>query len=112
MQTRGQRLPKFKNYLSSRFTTHRRPTLHHCRRRFQADGIAEDRSDRQRLAVEFIFEKTIVRRDLTVDNDLVPCLGMADIVDRNIVVLAPGERYGLERLALAQHVTRGRLPLA
>ena len=37
---------------------------------------------------------------------------MADIVDRNVVVLAPEEGDGAEFLAVPKHVERRRLPLA
>src|SRR5437588_315242 len=39
-------------------------------------------------------------------------IGMADIVDRHVVMLAPEERHGIEDFALAQHVARGGLALA
>src|SRR5262249_3616557 len=42
---------------------------------------------------------------------LIPLLGMADIVDRHVVVLAPEERDGAEGLATSQHGERGGLTL-
>src|SRR5262245_52196925 len=37
---------------------------------------------------------------------------MPDVSDRDVVVLAPEERNGVEPLAASQHVQRGHLPLA
>ena len=47
--------------------------------------------------------------DVAFDLERVPAFGMADIVDRDVVMLAPEERHGGEILALAQHVAR-RVP--
>jgi len=38
-------------------------------------------------------------------------LRMTDVVDRDVVVLAPEERHGVERLTLAEHVSCGDLAL-
>ena len=51
-------------------------------------------------------------RDIAVDGDLVPGLGMADIIDRHVVMLAPEKRHRVERLALPQHVACRGLALA
>ena len=50
--------------------------------------------------------------DIALDGELVPLLGMADVVDRNVVVLAPEERRCGEIFALAEHVQRRDLSLA
>src|SRR4029077_21031626 len=42
----------------------------------------------------------------------VPGLGVADIIDRHVVMLAPEERHRREGLASAQHAERGGLALA
>ena len=41
----------------------------------------------------------------------VPLLGVADVAQRHVVVLAPEERHGVEALAAAEHVARGDLAL-
>ena len=43
---------------------------------------------------------------------LVPVLGVADIIDRDVIMLAPEERHGVELLAAAEHVQRRGLALA
>src|SRR4029453_19630935 len=47
----------------------------------------------------------------TIDLHTVPAFGVTDVVDRDVVVLAPEERHGVKRLTPAQHVARGRLTL-
>src|SRR5258705_38277 len=59
-----------------------------------------------------VLQQTIFRRDVAVDGNLVPCLGVADIIDRHVVVLAPEKWHGVECLALPQHIARGGLALA
>src|SRR3569623_386102 len=105
-----------KGYANSKFiiarALYRRAAFLHRSRRFEAVGVAEDRSHRQRLAVELVFKQAIVRRDLAMHDDLIPLFRMADIIDRNIVMLAPEERHGVECFARAQHIARGHLSLA
>ena len=48
---------------------------------------------------------------MPVDRHRIPPLGVADVVDRHVVVLAPEERHRVEPLAAAQHVARGHLTL-
>src|SRR5438876_3011976 len=78
----------------------------------EALDIAEDRGDRQHAAVAAVANEAILRRDVAVDRQVIPRLGVADIVDRHVVVLAPEERHGREGLAVSQHVERGGLALA
>src|SRR6516162_6477229 len=49
--------------------------------------------------------------DIAALLDVVPGGGMADVVDRDVVVLAPKERHHSIALAAAEQVARGRLPL-
>src|SRR5207253_5665684 len=49
---------------------------------------------------------------VAVDGNLVPFLGVAFVIDRYIVVLAPEKWHRLERFTLAQHVASGGLSLA
>src|ERR1700687_3928124 len=51
-------------------------------------------------------------RDVAFDCELVPCLGMADIVNRDVVVLAPEEGNGGKSLAVPEHIECRGLPLA
>ena len=48
---------------------------------------------------------------IAVLGDLVPRGGVADVIDRHVVVLAPEERDGSIALAPAEHVARGDLTL-
>src|SRR5438067_1197566 len=46
-----------------------------------------------------------------MDIDAIPGLGVADVVDRDVVVLAPEEGHRVESLAASQHVAGRRLAL-
>src|SRR6516225_7930944 len=52
-----------------------------------------------------------MRADIAALLDVVPGGGMADLVDRDIIVLAPEERDRGIALAAAEQVARGRLAL-
>src|SRR5215471_4004434 len=52
-----------------------------------------------------------MRADIAALLDVVPGGGMADVVDRDIIVLAPEERDRGIALAAAEQVARGRLAL-
>src|SRR5262249_29959247 len=52
------------------------------------------------------------RLDVALDVGGAPFLGMADIVDRYVVMLAPKERNVSKRLHLPEHIARGGLALA
>src|SRR5262245_9880789 len=73
--------------------------------------VTIDRGEGQDAAFIAIFDETIPPLDAAVDPDLIPFFGVTDIIDRNVVVLAPEERYGVEALALPQHVARHGLAL-
>src|SRR5579863_6683838 len=77
----------------------------------EAGDVAEDRGDREHAAVASIADEAILRFDTAVDRDLVPPLGVADIVDRHVIVLAPEERHGVETLIEPEHVGRRGLAL-
>src|SRR5206468_11852976 len=89
-----------------------RPRLLHRKLGLEACDVAIDRGDGEYAAVALVLQQAILSRDVAVDGDLVPFLGVADIVDRHVVVLAPEKRHRMERLALAKHVSRGGLALA
>src|SRR5690348_7879770 len=69
--------------------------------------VAENRSNRQRLSAALIVQHAILTRDVAVHGDVVPFLGMPDIVDRDVVVLAPEERHRVVSQAHPKHVERG-----
>src|SRR5580700_2127646 len=90
----------------------KRGVLFHRKLGLEACEIAVDRGDRQQLALASVAQQAIAPGDVAVDGDLVPFLGMADIVDRHVVMLAPEEGYRRKRLTLPQHVARRGLSLA
>ena len=71
-----------------------------------------DRGGGERASAELVAHQAVLAGDVAVDRELVPFLGVTDIVDRDVVVLAPEERHGVELLAQAQHVERRGLSLA
>ena len=79
----------------------------------QTEGLrGRDRSKRRRVRGPCtVSQQAIPVRDVAFDG-FVPSLGMADIIDRHIVVLAPEEWYRVEDLSLSQHIARGGLALA
>src|SRR4051794_10050920 len=77
----------------------------------EAVDVAVDRRDREHLAVEAIAHHAIPRLDVTLDLECVPLLGMTDIVDRKVVMLAPEERDVGETFAPPQDIARNGLAL-
>src|SRR5690606_37103394 len=59
-----------------------------------------------------VAHQAVAAGDVAVDLDRVPFLGVADIVDRHVVMLAPEERHVVERRAFAEHVKSSGLALA
>src|SRR2546429_7497763 len=72
--------------------------------RLQACDIAIDRRDCKNAAAALVPHQAILAGDAALHADLVPPLGMADIIDGHVVMLAPEERHIVESLALSQHV--------
>src|SRR5262245_28105980 len=64
--------------------------------RLQVGNVAEDRRYGQRAAALLEAQQAILAGDIAFDGQLIPLLGMADIVDRDVVMLAPEERHGIE----------------
>src|SRR6202035_2273554 len=58
-----------------------------------------------------IAHQTIARLDVAVDIDAIPLLGVADIVDRHVIVLAPKERHLRKSLFLPKHISCDSLTL-
>src|SRR3984893_1343434 len=83
----------------------------HRRFRVKAVVVAEDRRDRQGLLAPAIAHDRVAGGDVAVDVDAVPGRGVADIVDGDVVVLAPEERDGGEPHPPAAPVARGDLAL-
>src|SRR4029453_16630914 len=66
---------------SSRLSLHRDLFLEAC-------DVAVDRRRGERASAELVAHQAVPAGDVAVDHELVPLLGMADIVDGHVVVLA------------------------
>jgi hypothetical protein len=53
----------------------------------EAFEIAIDRGDCKHAPVPLVAQQAVLRHDIAVDRQLIPLLGMADIVDWDIIVL-------------------------
>jgi len=78
----------------------------------KAFNVAENRGDGEHAPIALEPQEAVLARDITVDRDLVPILGMSDIVDRDVVMLTPEKRHGGERIVATKHVECSGLPLA
>src|SRR5262249_42577514 len=83
----------------------------HRRLLLETIDVAEDRGHREHLVVAAITYQAVACFDVALDVEIVPGLGMPDVVDRHVVVLAPEERNLGESLLLAENVARRRLTL-
>jgi len=79
---------------------------------FEARQVARDRSDRERPPAAFVANEAILSGDAAVDYDFVPLFGVTDVVDLDVVVLAPEERRRRETLTTAHEIERRDLSLA
>src|SRR5438034_8836732 len=77
----------------------------------QALQVATDRRHSQPATAPREGHGTIARFERTVDLDRVPLVGVANVIDRHVVVLTPEERDGVEALAKTEHVSSGDLTL-
>ncbi len=50
------------------------------------------RSGRKHTAITFAPQYAILGLNNTVDGDFVPLLGMADVIDQHVIMLAPEDR--------------------
>src|SRR3954471_2754867 len=92
---------------SSRHDAHLRFERH---LRFEGCAIASDCRDGERRLILEEPHRRIVRLERAIDLHPVPSFGMADVPNRDVVVLAPEERYGRERLPLRPHIFSARPP--
>src|ERR1043165_8106833 len=89
----------------------RRPRVLHRKLGLEACDVAIDRGDGEHAAAALVLQPATLAGDCAIAGDFVPFLGVADIVDRHTVVMAPEKRHRVERLALPKHVSRGGLAL-
>src|SRR5215475_3381925 len=73
--------------------------------------VAEDRGHRQHLAITTIAYQAVACFDVALDLEIGPRLGVPDVVDRRVVVLAPEERNVGKSLPPAENVAGSRLTL-
>src|SRR6185312_7172404 len=69
--------------------------LLHRKLRLEAVDVAVDRGDGEHASLGLVAQHAVAPLDVAVDGDLVPFLGVADIIDRHVVMLAPEERHGV-----------------
>src|SRR3989442_11516991 len=79
---------------------------------FEAFAIAKYRGDGELLVAATVDDRAIVIFEAPVDVDRVAGLGVADIVDCDVVMLAPEEGDRIESLAAAEDIARCSLSLA
>ena len=87
-----------------RFPLHRKFGL-------QAGEVAVDRGNSEHTAPALVLQQAIPRGDVAVDHDLVPFFGVADLIDRHVIMLTPEKWHRVEHLARSQHVAGRDLPL-
>ena len=85
-------------------------TLHHDLG-LKTFKVAKDRGDCGHTSVALKAEEAVFAHHISVDQDLVPRLRVTDIIDRDIVVLAPEKRHLGEGCALPKHVESRGLSL-
>src|SRR5262249_46586244 len=74
-------------------------------------AVSRDRRHGKRPPRTRVSHRAVARFERAVDPNRVPLRGMADVVDGDVVMLAPEERNRVEALAPAHDVPRGNLPL-
>jgi len=74
----------------------------------EAGSIAPDGGDGELLACEEVADRTVQLRGRAFDLEPVPPLGVPDVADGDVVVLAPEERH-VRTPGLAEHRARDRL---
>jgi hypothetical protein len=73
--------------------------------------IPRDRCNSEGASPAFIKHGTIPSAEIAIDFDRLPTLGVPDIINGNVIVLAPKEWHGIEPLVIAQNVLCCHLPL-
>src|SRR5687767_224607 len=87
------------------------PFVFHGHLGLKAFDVLEDGCGSQHPSVALEPQEAVPSGYVAVDRDLVPSLGMTDIVDRDVVVLAPEERHSVEFLPPSEHIERRGSPL-
>src|SRR5690242_4787372 len=83
----------------------------HRQFRLQTLQIARDSRCRERTPALAVAHRAVARVERAVDLHIIPAFGVTDIVDREIVMLAPEERHCIEPLLAPEYVPRRRLAL-
>ena len=87
------------------------PLLHH-EFGLKVFEVSKDRGDGGYTSLLLEAKKAILAHDVAVNCNLVPRFRMTDIIDRNVVVLAPEKWDGGERRAVTKRIESHRLPLS
>src|SRR4029079_7709444 len=78
----------------------------------ETGAVTSDRGDRDGPAFHPVSDRAVAPLEAARDLHVVPPGGVADVGDRDVVMLAPEEGHGGKRLPPPQDVACGRLPLA
>src|SRR5690242_19312668 len=77
----------------------------------QALSVAENRRNREPPVPHQVRDGTVVCFKVAVNLHAVPPFGVSDVVNSDVVMLAPEERHRVEHLAVSEHVARRGLSL-
>src|SRR5262249_55679354 len=87
------------------------PSVFHRRLLPEIIDVAEDRGHRDAFAFATLAYQAVACLDVALNVEIVPPLGMPDVVDWHVVVLAPKEWNLGKSMPLAENVARRRLTL-
>src|SRR5688572_17521385 len=79
--------------------------------RLQAGEVPPDGHYRERPALRHEAGRAVAACEVAREDDVVPLLGVPDVTERHVVVVAPEERHGVEAPPSAEDVPRGGLSL-
>src|SRR3954471_14522346 len=76
----------------------------HLQLRLETASVAADGGNCEHATVALVGHRAVSCFETSVDFDFIPLLSVADVVNCNVVMLAPKEGYGVVALAQAEHV--------
>jgi hypothetical protein len=77
----------------------------------QTINISRDCGDGEYASSQFVRDGTIPRFQVSIDFDGVPFFRVTNILDGEVVVLAPKERHGIESFTIPKNISCGGLSL-
>ncbi len=79
------------------------PGLHGCFG-LQAQQVSRDGRHSERAITLLVGHGAVSRVQIAIDLNRIPTLSVPDIVDSNVIVLAPKERHGIESFATTKNI--------